>query len=127
MNEKVKVFYEGLSADEAQQAELKGIMEGLELGDDEDEGRAAVIAAALQFAKDHGYDLAEEDLAAPAPEAAPDVKEVAGVAFGPDKKGEGCGCLFIGAVRSCGCFVIGTATNDYGQESALCNVIGMPV
>ena len=120
MNEKVSRFYEVVSADDALQAELVAVTEGVSLeGLSEKEARAAIAEAVASFAAAHDLDLTVEDLLAAdvAPEGELSEAELAGVSGGGR-----CACVIIGAVKGCGCVVVGGAKRESGKWT--CGVIG---
>lgn len=116
MNEKMKAFYEAVSADDALELELQGVIEGVDLeGVEEAEARQAMADAVAAFANAHELDLTAADiLAADAagPEGELSAAELANVAGGGN-----CGCFIIGAAKGCGCFI-------YGQSSSTRTSIG---
>ncbi len=106
MNEKVKKFYEVVSADDALQAELVTVTEGVDVeGSSEEEARTAMAEAIAAFAAAHDLDLTTEDILAADAETAAEGElsedELEAVAGGA------CGCVVIGAVKGCFCFVYG--------------------
>ena len=120
MNEKVTKFYEVVSADDALQAELVAVTEGVDLeGVSEEEARQAVAEAVAALAAAHDLDLTVEDLLAADAEAAAEGElteaELAAVAGGAK-----CGCFVIGMLKGKGCVFIG-GTSD---QHAMCDVYG---
>ena len=63
MNEKVKAFYEAVSADGTLQEELVAVTNGIDLGNfSEEEARQAMAEATAEFAAAHDLDLAAADV-----------------------------------------------------------------
>ncbi len=121
MNEKVTRFYEVVSADDALQAELVAVTEGVNLDSlSEEEAREAMAEAVAAFAAAHELDLNAEDILAAdakAPEGELSEAELEGVSGGGR-----CACVIIGAVKGCGCVVVGGAKRESGKWT--CGVIG---
>ncbi len=116
MNEKVQKFYEVVSADDALQAELVTVTDGVAVeGVSEEEARAALAEAVAAFAATHDLDLTAEDILAADAEAAEgelsdaELEAVAG--------GAKCGCVVAGAVKGCFCFFYGESKGLSTTES----------
>lgn len=120
MRENVSRVYEAVSADDALQAELAAVTEGVDIeGLSETEAREAMAEAVASFAAAHDLDLAAEDLLATdaAPEGELSDEELMAVAGGGR-----CACVIIGAVKGCGCVVVGGAKRESVKWT--CGVIG---
>ena len=127
MNEKVTKFYEAVSADDALQAELVAVTEGVDLeGLSEEEARTAMAEAVAAFAAAHDLDLTVEDvLAADAEAAEGELSEAELEAVAGGASGVGCGCFIIGAVKGCGCFVVGAADSSDKPDGSICVAVGV--
>ena len=116
MNEKVTKFYEVVSADDALQAELVAVTEGVDLeGVSEEEARQAMAEAVVAFAAEHDFDLTVKDiLAADADAAEGELSEDELSAVAGGGGASFCFCIVIGAVKGCGCFMMGAEMNTSG-------------
>ncbi len=128
MNEKVTKFYEVVSGDDALQAELVAVTEGVDLeGVSEEEARQAMAEAVAAFAAEHDLDLTVEDVLTADADATAEGElseaELEAVAGG--NQGDGCGCFIIGAVKGCGCFVVGAAGEPDSHGGAVCVALGL--
>ena len=125
MNEKVQKFYEVVSADDALQAELVAVTDGVDVEDvSEEDARTAMADAVAAFAAAHDLDLTAEDILAADAEAATEGElseaELEAVAGGS------CGCVIIGAVKGCACFFFGQSKDlsTSQTQSGKCISIG---
>ncbi len=129
MNEKIQQFYEVISADDALQAELVAVTEGVDIeGVSEEEARTAVAEAVAAFAAEHDFDLTAEDILAAdteVPEGELSEAELEAVAGGAK-----CGCVAVGAVKGCFCFFYGeskglSTTETEGKVGdGTCGIVG---
>lgn len=107
MNERVKAFYEAVSADGTLQEELVTVTDDVNLeGVSEDEARMAMAEAVAAFAARHDIDLTVEDVLAADDEARAEgelsEEELETVSGGVD-----CGCAALGILKGCFCFIYG--------------------
>ena len=125
MNEKIQKFYEVVSTDEALQAELTTVTEGVAVdGVSERQARQAMAEAVAAFAAEHDLDLTVEDVLAADVDATAEGElseaELEAVAGGS------CGCVIIGAVKGCACFFFGQSKDlsTSQTQSGKCISIG---
>ncbi len=121
MDEKVKAFYETISADEALREALMAKLDAIDLGDDEAKVRAEMAESVAEFAKEHGYDVTVEDVLVEGPEGELSEQELAEVAGGV------CACVVIGAAKGCGCFFAGGASMSDDSLGTACVGLGLPI
>ena len=104
MNENLKKFLEEVEKNEELKAKLKALTD-----------KDTAVEKAIEIAKEYGFTLTAEDCAQKADgELSED--ELASVAGGVmgcfiisgDRDGGGCGCVVVGAVKSCGCAIAGS-------------------
>ena len=119
MNEKVTKFYEVVSGDDALQAELVAVTEGVDLeGVSEEEARTALAEAVAAFAAAHDLDLSAEDILAADAEAAAE-GELSEAELEAVAGGAKCGCFIIGMLKGKGCVAFGASS-----DQAMCSIYG---
>ena len=127
MNEKIQKFYEVVSTDDALQAELTTVTEGVAIdGVPERQARRAMAEAVAAFAAAHDLDLTAADiLAADAEQPEGEISEAELEAVTGGVK---CGCFIVGAATGCGCFISGSRKNMINQgddtHTKHCPIVG---